>query len=201
MILVLLLELVNARLTPTIVAFAEAKGRGAATEAMNRAVSSKIAQSIRYEDLMAIKTDNRGKVALVQPNTGEINRLASATVMEVQKSLRQLKGQEFDIPVGQLLGMPAFASRGPRLRVSVIPVGSVTASVTDDFEQAGINQTRHRIYLVVRTVVRIVVPLVRSTVEVTSRIPITEAVIMGEVPQVYFGGSSKGQTPGNISSR
>ena len=187
----LLLQVMDTRLRPTIMAFAESWGRNVATEAMNDAVKTKIVQSIRYEDLMLIRTDTAGKVALVQPNTGEINRLASTTIEAVQDSLARLASHRFSIPFGQVLGSPVFASRGPRIRVSVIPIGSVTANVNDRFEQAGINQTRHRIYLSLKTSIRIVVPLAASTVEVTSRVPIAEVVIMGEVPQVYFGGGGK----------
>lgn len=186
----LMLQVIDARLKPTIAAYAEAKVRSAVTNAVNKAISEKVAKSIKYENLMSIKTDSRGKVALIQPNTGEINRLSSITVMEVQKYLKSLTYQRFDIPLGQILNSQLLASAGPRIKVAVMPIGSVSASVSDEFQQAGINQTRHRIYLSVNANVRIVVPLVRSSIQVSSKVPLTEAVIMGEVPQVYFGGAN-----------
>ena len=69
-----------------------------------------------------------------------------------------------------------------------MPVGTVESRVHDVFEQARINQTRHKIHLAVQTTVRIVVPLLQSNVQIKAEVPLTEAIIMGEVPQVYFGG-------------
>jgi sporulation protein YunB len=196
-----ILQLIDTRLKPTIVAMAEAMARVAATDAMNKAINTKVAQSIKYEDLMSIKTDNRGKVALVQPNTGEINRLSSVTAIEVQRCLGNLKNQRFSIPLGQALNSQAFAHWGPKLWVTLTPIGSVSTNVTDSFEQAGINQTRHRIYLEVKTVVKTVIPLVSSSVEVSTRVPLTEAVIMGEVPQVYFGTNGKSAASSIINNK
>ena len=55
-----------------------------------------------------------------------------------------------------------------------------------DFEDAGINQTRHRIYLEVNTKVKVVIPLTTDTKEVKAEIPICETVIIGDVPNSYI---------------
>ncbi|HBR33154.1 MAG TPA: sporulation protein YunB, partial [Firmicutes bacterium] len=133
------------------------------------------------------KVDNRGRVVLMQPNTGEINRLASDATITVQALMKNFKDTIY-IPFGQLLGSQILAGRGPDIPIVIVPVGTVESRVYDLFEQAGINQTRHKISLEVRTTVRILVPLLGSQVEIKTEVPLTEAIIMGEVPQVYFGG-------------
>ena len=40
-----------------------------------------------------------------------------------------------------------LAGRGPDIPIVIVPVGTVESRVYDVFEQAGINQTRHKIYL------------------------------------------------------
>lgn len=52
-----------------------------------------------------------------------------------------------------------MASFGPQISVNVIPV-----KVIDKFEQADINQTRHMIYLLATTQIKIVVPLVSKNI-------------------------------------
>ena len=55
-----------------------------------------------------------------------------------------------------------------------------------EFENAGINQTRHRVYLKVSAQVRIVAPLSGSAIEVQTVVPITEMIIVGDVPDTYI---------------
>ncbi|HHT49170.1 MAG TPA: sporulation protein YunB [Firmicutes bacterium] len=175
------------QLRPTIKARAEAHARVLATTSINQAIRENVAKNIRYEDLISVKVDNRGRVVLMQPNTGEINRLASDATITVQELMKNTKDKIY-IPLGQLLGSQLLAGRGPDIPIVIVPVGTVESRVYDVFEQAGINQTRHKIYLQIKTTVRILIPLLSSQVEIKAEVPLTEAVIMGEVPQVYFGG-------------
>ena len=68
-----------------------AKARVAATTAVNKAVLEGQAKSIRYQDLIAIKNDQQGRPVLLQPNTGELNRLAAQITLDVQHALLDLK--------------------------------------------------------------------------------------------------------------
>jgi hypothetical protein len=63
--------------------------------------------------------------------------------------------------------------------------------VIDRFEHEGINQTRHRIYLEITGQIRIVVPLISSNVKVVAEVPITDATVLGEVPQVYLNADNQ----------
>lgn len=183
--LIALIVIVDARLAPALTQMAEAKAMVIATEAINNAVNKNIALSIRYEDLMAFKLDGHGNVVAVQPNTGEINRLASETTLQVQNTLAQVKRAKISIPLGQVFGTQVLATLGPQIPVNVVPIGTVTSKVVDTFETAGINQIRHRISVEIETMVRVVVPLSMRYVKVKTEVPITEAVLLGEVPQVY----------------
>ena len=84
-----------------------------------------------------------------------------------------------------MLGSQLLANYGPRIKVSIYPLGTVRTSVFDKFEAAGINQTRHQIYLDIETQVQVVVPLVSSEVTVSTQVPITDTVIVGPVPSFY----------------
>ena len=83
------------------------------------------------------------------------------------------------------LGISLFSGMGPDIRVSVVPVGSVTTRFVTKFESAGINQTRHEISLEATTTMRIVIPTGTDTIQVTSTIPIAESIIVGTVPESY----------------
>ena len=54
-----------------------------------------------------------------------------------------------------------------------------------EFESTGINQTRHRIYIIVTTDIKLIVPLVSEEIRVTTNIPIAETIIIGDVPEQF----------------
>ena len=176
---------VESHLKPTLMAIAEARAIQVATHTINSVVNEKVSQQIDPQTLVNIKLDSRGRVVFIQPNTLEFNRLAADTTIKVQAALRQITEEKVYIPVGQVLGSQLLASWGPPIVVTIIPIGTVQVKVVDKFEQAGINQTRHMIYLFATTHVRIVVPLVSSTVSVNTQVPIAEYVVVGEVPSTY----------------
>lgn len=183
--------IVDQRLKPTLLQIAEARATVIATQAINRAVNERISRTMKYEDLYMVRTDNRGRVVLMQPNTGEINRLASDTTIQVQEVLRSVSEEKIRVPLGQVFGSQLLASLGPWIAVRVVPIGTVETAVLDRFEAMGINQSRHKVYMQVKASVKIVVPLVSSYVQVRTELPIAEGLILGEVPQVYFGLTDK----------
>lgn len=185
-ITVLTFLLVERNIGPTLMAIAEARARLIATESINDAINKKIARNTQYKDLITIHKNNNGEVSLIQINTIEINRLRSDATQFVTESLRKIAMDEIAIPLGQVTGSQILANFGPKITVSIIPVGTVEVDVSEAFEEAGINQTRHKIFVDVKTWVKIVVPMVSSSVEVSSHIPIAETIIIGNVPNTIL---------------
>ena len=72
------------------------------------------------------------------------------------------------------------------ISASILPVGAVEVNVVEAFEEAGINQTRHKIFIDVKTWMKIAVPLVSSSIEVSTQIPVTETIIIGNVPSTII---------------
>lgn len=178
--------LVEKNIGPTLLAIAEARARLIATESINDAINKKVARNTQYKDLITIHKNNNGEVSLIQINTIEINRLRSDATQYVTESLKKITMGGVSIPLGQVTGSQILANFGPRITVSIIPVGTAEVDISEAFEEAGINQTRHKIFVDVKTWVKIVVPMVSSSVEVTSHIPIAETIIIGKVPNTIL---------------
>ncbi len=190
-------------LQPTIFKIAEVRAIQVATESINRSVQQKVLDSnLQYQDFIQVHKDSQGHIVLMQANTVMINQFATDVTLMVQSALRQLSRESFRIPLGQVTGTQLLAGYGPRIPVGIVPVGSVRVKVDDRFEQAGINQTRHRIYLDFTAEVRIVVPPRSATTQVATRVPLVESIIVGQVPGTFVsipGGLLGGQSinPGN----
>ncbi|MBC8015926.1 MAG: sporulation protein YunB [Sporomusaceae bacterium] len=177
--------MMETHLKPTVLAIAEAKATFLATQSINSVINESINGGIDPQKLVNITLDSRGRVVLIQSNTMEFNRIAADTTIKVQNILREIGEEKISIPIGQIMGSQLLASMGPNITVTVIPIGTVQVKVFDKFEQAGINQTRHMVYLIATTQIRIVVPLVSKSVSVNTQVPIAEYIVVGEVPSTY----------------
>jgi sporulation protein YunB len=178
---------VDFRIRPTLNELAKTRAKQMATRAINEAISCRIVPDIHYQDLIKLQLNQEGEIALVQPNTGEINRISSVATLAVQKRLQNLPGQILVVPFGQILGLRMMAGYGPSFPIKVIPVGFVESSIHDRFDTAGINQVRHRIFLTILATVKLIVPLVNQEVQVKTDVPLVETIIVGAVPNVYAG--------------
>ena len=173
------------RLKPVVYEIAQARAVQMATDLVNKCVQKQVSEEdVQYQDYVSIHKDNDGRIVMMQANTVKVSRTAADITLAIEKSLEELKTQDIYIPVGQVLGMPLLANYGPKVKIKIMPVGTVKADITDKFEQAGINQTRHKIYLSFRTNVRIIVPLQTGETEVATTIPLAESIIVGQVPNV-----------------
>ena len=64
--------------------------------------------------------------------------------------------------------------------------GSVKTDLMSEFQEAGINQTLHRIYLEVRCNVTILTPYNTMTETIVNQVLLMEGVIIGNIPDAYY---------------
>lgn len=176
---------IDTSLRPTITVLAETKALELANRSINKSVAQMVEEKINYEDLMTVKLDSNGSITYIQANTIMMNEIASQVALEIQDELKKVKSTSSYIPIGTALGSPILAKYGPKLKISIEPIGTVSVDFKTEFESSGINQTRHTIYLQANTKVKVVLPLITSTKEVDAKIPICETIIVGDVPQSY----------------
>jgi sporulation protein YunB len=175
---------IDNNIKPTLIALSEIKAKAVTTTAINDTIKSRLKNNISYDDLILIKYDNNGRATLVQANMMMMNTIAADVALEVQEQLGKLSANKVDVPLGNAFNRQMI--RLPSIKLEIQPQGSVNVDFSTEFEEAGINQTRHRIYLIVMTDIRMIIPLTSETLRVTTNIPIAETVIVGEVPEQYI---------------
>ena len=178
--------LVERNLTQVVLSLAQAKARTLAVQVLNQSAAELLSTGgVTYDSLMDVSTDEGGHVRLIQANTPEMNRLASAASLLAQEKLLAWGDQQVQVPLGSALGLTLFGGAGPKIAVRIMPVGSVHAEFHTDFQTAGINQTRHRITLVLTAREQLVVPTGAKKVEVSTQVAMAESIIVGEVPDTF----------------
>lgn len=172
-------------LRPVILAMAEAQARVLAVQAMNDAVFEVMREGGVYSDLMHVVLDGEGRVSMMQANTARMNELATQAALAVQKNLDAIAEAGVEIPLGAAFGSRLLAGSGPIVHVRVVPVGAVSTEFVSEFTAAGINQTRHRIFLQMDATVQMVIPTGTQTAAVSAHVPVAESIIVGEVPDSF----------------
>lgn len=177
---------VDRQVRPTVEALSEVQARIIGTRAINDGVSEVLENGIGYNELINILRDQQGNISLLQANTVAINTMATKITRSVQEKMEVVSNKLLRIPLGNILGSQVLANYGPKLDIEITPAGSVLVDFFTEFEQAGINQTIHRIYIKVETKVQIIIPLSSKSVDIITNVPIAETVIVGKVPDTYI---------------
>ncbi|MBM7613540.1 sporulation protein YunB [Alkaliphilus hydrothermalis] len=177
---------IDREIMPTVQAIGELKAQELTTRAVNQAVSIVLDNGVKYEDLISVKEDGEGNITLMQANTMYMNKVASDVALTIQEHLKQIKTASDRIPLGNAIGSQLLAQYGPKMNLTVTPLGMVDVNFGTEFEQSGINQTRHRIFLIITTNVRVIVPFSSKPIEVITYVPLAETIIVGRVPHSYI---------------
>lgn len=172
-------------LTGVVLSLAQAQARAMAVQVLNEAAEEIVLSGVTYSDLMAITADDSGQVRLIQANTPMLNQLSSRASLTAQEKLSSLESRTVKVPLGSALGVSMLAGAGPKISVAILPVGAVIAGFTTEFESAGINQTRHKISLILTAHVQLVIPSGAKEVEAVIQVAVAESIIVGQVPQTY----------------
>lgn len=172
-------------LQPVALELAQARARVIATNALNDAIAAIMDQNITYDDLMQVVYDQSGRVAMLQADTMRMNELGSRIVLEAQRNLESASAQLISVPLGAATHIALLEGMGPRITVRMLPVGSVTTEFRTEFEAAGINQTRHKVYLEAMTRIDLIAPNGAQSISISSQVSVAESIIIGDVPQSY----------------
>ena len=157
---------------------------------VNRIVSAAVNEAVEngdidYQNFVIFEKDETGHITALRSNVAEVNRMQGQITDEILHRLSEVATSELEIPLGTLTGSALLAGRGPSLFVRMQAVGSASAAFRNQFIAAGINQTRHQIFLDVDVYMSILLPGMKTSTRVSNEIAVAETVIVGGVPDTY----------------
>lgn len=176
----------EARIKPTVISLCEAKAKAIAVRTIDNAINEEVVKKISYEDLVTVRKDSNDRISAIQMNIVKMNEIQSRTSLLIQENLSDIDDSDLYIPLGNLFNSTILAGWGPKVKIKIMPVGTVQTEYSDNFITAGINQTKHRIVLDVKGKITVVVPLVSMSTEIVTSVPIAETIIVGNVPGTYI---------------
>lgn len=184
-IAIIVFQLIDNQIMPTVVALSEAKTKYIATEIASEVVNQELAD-LKYDDLIYLQKDSNSKITALQANIVRMNQISAQMAHAMQKRMSELDSMYVQVPLGNISGNTFLSNRGPLVTIKVIPYGNVDTDFKTEFVSAGINQTRHKIYLEIKSKLLVIVPFVKKGSEIVTKVPVAETVIIGDVPNSYF---------------
>ncbi|MDQ0193832.1 sporulation protein YunB [Paenibacillus wynnii] len=186
---------VERHLKPPIVHLAQIRVKQIATESINKAITSQVANGGNAEQLIDWKTDKNGKISGFMLNYGEHMRITSQAAEVIQTTLQQLHNKKEYIPLGQALGSPLIASFGPDIPIKIEPQGAVKVELNTRQQNAGINMILVEVFIHIVTEVAVVIPFDIEPQIVDTEIPVSYLMVVGDVPMYYY--DNQGQPVGD----
>ena len=167
-----------------VVSFAEKTFDSIISSASYHAVDIIVEDKYNYSDLIDIKTDSEGNVGMIITDSYAVNKLATTAATKAYDYLSAEIGKGVEVPVGAFTGIRLISGFGAKVRMKVISVASVKCDFISEFAQAGINQTRHSLYLNINCVVNVVTKTKTETINDKITILVFDNLIVGKVPKV-----------------
>ena len=165
---------------------APARVANKASSIINDAVEAQLRNdNIDYDAIVFLEKDRNGAITALKTNINEINRLKTEILSVIDTMLLDLDVNDVGLPLGSLILPEFFSGTGPVLPVKVMSISTSDADFYNEFTEAGINQTSHRIDMEVRITMTILTPVGTESVTATSTVVVAETVIVGTVPGSY----------------
>ena len=213
----LLFYVVNVRLTPTYLKYAEIQSNKIASLVISKAINSRTSNVLDVNDIIEHVPSDQSNMVTTKFNTEIINRVLADTQNLVQTHLEQAEegnldnlpylddieydteamedqgGIVFFVPIGQATNIPLLGNLGPKIPIRFHIIGNVQADVESEIREFGINNAYVEVSIFVKVNVQIIVPLATKISSVEQRIPVAMGLVQGQVPQIYTRGDGSTQ--------
>ena len=157
-------------------------------ESINQASKNSIQKNDDYSEFITVEKNDLGEIILMKSHTQKINGLKTEVALKTQNLLQKKLDNGIDIPFMAFSGIKFLSGYGKKVNFKSISISSVDTVFDGEFKSVGINQTLHSLYLNVMVKVRVEMLGGGKVFENNSRILISEAVLVGKVPEIYLNG-------------
>lgn len=173
-------------LRPVLAAAARYQVRSQVTAAVEQWAARDLQErGVDYSDFVTITRNEAGEITALSADMARLNLLRAELSAHLLERLEDSQ-LELTVPVGSLLPIEPTWARGPGLHLRALALGTASAEFESEFTSAGINQTRHRLWLELSVPVTVLLPGGGEELTVDSRLCVAETVIVGQVPQTWF---------------
>ena len=135
---------------------------------------------------MKITKNNSGDITLIQINSAKLNAIAREVVKYTENNLDDGLKNGVKIPFLAFTGLSFLSGYGKEVNFKSLSVSSVNCDFSSEFISGGINQTLHKISVIVDVEISINFSFYRESRVISTSILVSESVLVGKVPEIYL---------------
>lgn len=132
-----------------------------------------------------ISKNEGGFITSVETDTAALSAFSYSVAINSLVALGSLKDEVFSFSSGSLSGNPYLAGKGPKIPFRIETGKIINTEIKSDFVSAGINQTLHRLSLILSADITVFLAGFSETETFSVSAPISETVIVGVVPESF----------------
>ena len=172
------------RFKPVFEEKASHAAKSLAIKFVNNATES-VFSDIALSEMTIIDKDNSGNIVSVTTDSVEMNKLKTKLSKNIQIFAENAENTTIHIPIGSLTSIDVLQGFGCRIPINISTDGVAKIDFDDEFVSVGINQVKHKIYLIASVRVTVVSYVYSKTETIETEIPVSETIISGVVPNYY----------------
>lgn len=170
---------------PVLVAFTKSNAYTLAMRTTEEAIRSNLG-NVTYDSIVSEVFDENGKIVALRTNTRELNRISNDIAINIENNIANVDSGLLKIPIGLFFNAGILSGAGIKVRIKTAPLGDTKIDCISQFNSVGINQTRHRIILKVRTNFTIIAPVYVNDQYYEKEVVLAETILSGDIPDTYY---------------
>ena len=170
---------------PILKASCETAASSKGVKIINEEVNN-VMKNYSYNSLIKIEKDVNGRISFIESNTAEMNKVVTDIVANIQKQFDNIPRITVFINMGSVSGISVLKNVEPQFEIELESAGTIESNIRTEFKSVGINQTQHKVFLQISSRVGILTPFSAFGKDINTEVLLTEAVIVGEVPDTYY---------------
>ncbi|MGN1013600.1 MAG: sporulation protein YunB [Clostridia bacterium] len=170
---------------PILIQFTQANAYTLAMKSTEQAIRSNL-QNITYDSIISEITDENGKIVALRTNTNELNRISNNLAIDIEGNIAKQDESSIKIPLALFFNTGIFGGAGVRVKIKTVPLGDTKIECISQFDSVGINQTRHRIVLNIKTYFTIIAPVYLRNECYEKEVVLAETILNGDIPNTYY---------------
>ncbi len=187
LVLTIISVLIDLQLRPIIKTVGGSALKNTLSNVLDGSVNDMVDElGVRYGDMVEIERNKDGTIQAITLNSSYINGYKADLSDGCSDRLAKFDETVVPVPVGSLIGGSFFNGKGFCFNIKATIYGFAVTDVESKFESAGINQTRHTIYLNVQASAHAYMGLCHLNESVDETVILVETIIVGEVPGTYY---------------
>ena len=214
---VFFLYIINDRLMPVYIEYAEVQTTKIAAHVVSKAINSRTSSVLDVNEIIEDLPSESDVMVTTKFNTEIINQVRAETTALVKEHLElaeqgdlaqlpDLDSVEYDIseiqkgdgivffvPIAQALNLPLLGNLGPRVPIRFHIIGNVSSDVATSFKEFGINNALVEVNIHLKVNVQIIIPFASQKSSVEQTIPVAIGLVRGQVPHIYTNGGDGAQ--------